>query len=182
MLAAISKGASEGMRVSINVIAVLIALIALITFLNTILGKFGMFLYSTCHLDLSFIGLNLQDLSIQMIVGKLFAVFSALIGATVGNIEAVGTLIGEKFILNETIAYIDLMQHIELGTLSEKSILVSTFACCGFANFSTIAVQIGGIGELAPNQRKNLARLGIKALIAGTFVSYISAAMAGILY
>ena len=182
LLAAISKGASEGMRVSINVIAILIALVALITFLNAILGKFGLFLYSTCHFDLSSIGINLQELSIQMIVGKIFAVFSALIGATVGNIEAVGTLIGEKFILNETIAYIDLMQHINLGTLSEKSIVVATFACCGFANFSTIAVQIGGIGELAPNQRKNLARLGIKALICGTFVSYISAAMAGILF
>lgn len=182
LLAAISKGASEGMRVSINVVAILIALVALITFLNAILAKFGMFLFTTCHLDLTSIGLNLQDLSIQMIVGKIFSVFSALIGATIGNIEAVGTLIGEKFILNETIAYIDLMNHIDLGTLSEKSIVIATFACCGFANFSTIAVQIGGIGELAPNQRKNLARLGIKALVCGTFVSYISAAMAGILF
>ena len=68
-----------------------------------------------------------------------------------------------------------------MDTLSTKSVVIATFACCGFANFSTIAVQIGGIGELAPNQRKNLARLGIRALIAGTFVSYISAAMAGIL-
>ena len=114
-------------------------------------------------------------------VGKIFSIFSAIMGTTLGNIEIVGTLIGEKFILNETIAYMDLMTHINAHTLSDKSIIIATFACCGFANFSTIAVQIGGIGELAPNQRKNLARLGIRALIAGTFVSYISACMAGIL-
>ena len=168
LLAAISKGATEGMRVSINVIAILIALVALITFLNAILGKFGLLF-------------NIQDLSIQMIVGKIFSIFSAIMGTTFGNIEIVGTLIGEKFILNETIAYMDLMTHINAHTLSDKSIIIATFACCGFANFSTIAVQIGGIGELAPNQRKNLARLGIRALIAGTFVSYISACMAGIL-
>ncbi len=182
LLAAISKGASEGMRVSINVIAVLIALVALITFCNEILARIGLFLFSTCHINLSAVGIDLENLSIQLIVGKLFAAFSALMGATWGNIEAVGTLIGEKFIINETVAYIDLANYFNTGVLTEKSILIATFACCGFANFSTIAVQIGGIGELAPNQRKNLARLGIKALICGTFVSYISAAMAGILF
>ena len=180
LLAAISKGASEGMRVSINVIAVLLALVALITFCNEILASFGLFLYNTCHLNFSSIGIDLQNLSIQMLVGKVFGIFAALIGATWGNIEAVGTLIGEKLILNETIAYIDLMKHIELGTLSEKSIAIATFACCGFANFSTVAIQISGIGELAPSQRKNLARLGFKALVCGTLVSYISAAIAGI--
>ncbi len=181
ILATISKGASEGMKVSINIIAVLIALVALITFFNAILAQVGVFLYSTCHIDLSGIGIDLNNLSIQMIVGKIFSVFAALIGATWGNIEAVGTLIGEKLILNETIAYADLAKHIDLNTLSEKSIAVATFACCGFANLSTIAIQIGGIGELAPNQRKNLARLGMRALIAGTFVSYISACIAGII-
>lgn len=182
LLAAISKGASEGMRVSINVIAVLIALVALIAFCNSILAKIGVFLFTTCHINLSAIGIDLQNLSIQLIVGKLFSAFSALMGTTWGNIETVGTLIGEKFIINETVAYADLAHYTTMNLLSEKSILIATFACCGFANFSTIAVQIGGIGELAPNQRKNLARLGIKALICGTFVSYISAAMAGILF
>ncbi|MBQ7287507.1 MAG: hypothetical protein IJW73_07095, partial [Candidatus Gastranaerophilales bacterium] len=166
---------------SINVIAVLLALVALITFFNEILALFGLFLFNTCHLNFYCIGIDLQNLSIQMIVGKLFASFAALIGATWGNIEIVGRLIGEKLILNETIAYIDLVQYMQDGVLSAKSIAVATFACCGFANFSTVAIQISGIGELAPNQRKNLARLGIKALICGTLVSYISACMAGIL-
>lgn len=181
LLAAISKGAIEGMRVSLNVIAILIALVALIAFCNEILARTGMFLFESCHINLSFIGIDLQHLSIQQIVGKIFSIFSALIGATWGNIESVGMLIGEKFIVNETIAYIDLTRLMQEGVLSAKSIAVATFACCGFANLSTIAIQIGGIGELAPNQRKNLARLGMKALVCGTFVSYISAAMAGIL-
>lgn len=179
ILAAISKGASEGMKVSINVIAVLLALVALIFFCNTILAKFGMFLFSVCHLNLSCVGIDLTNLSIQMLVGKVFSIFAALMGATWGNIEVVGTLIGEKLILNETIAYIDLIKYADI--LSPKSMAVATFACCGFANLSTIAIQIGGIGELAPNQRKNLARLGFKALVAGTFVSYISACMASLL-
>ena len=181
ILAAISKGASEGMRVSINVIAGLLALVALITFCNEIIGHIGLFLYNTCHINLSCIGIDMQNLSIEMIVGKLFASFAALMGTTFGNIEIVGRLIGEKLILNEAIAYIDLANYLNANALSEKSIAIATFACCGFANFSTVAIQISGIGELAPSQRKNLARLGVKALICGTLVSYISAAMAGIL-
>lgn len=181
LLAAVSKGAMEGMKVSINVIAVLIGLVALIAFCNTILAKTGMFLYTFCHLNLTNIGIDLTQLSIQMIVGKIFAIFASIIGATWGNIEIVGRLIGEKLILNETIAYLDLMKCMDLNLLSPKSIAVATFACCGFANLSTIAIQLGGIGELAPNQRKNLARLGIRALIGGTFVSYISACIAGII-
>ncbi|MBQ8847388.1 MAG: hypothetical protein IJ003_00410 [Candidatus Gastranaerophilales bacterium] len=181
LLAAISKGASEGMRVSLNIVAVLLALVALITFCNEILSNIGLFLFQKCHIDLSCIGIDMQNLSIQMIVGKIFGIFAALIGATWGNIEMVGTLIGEKFILNETIAYVDLIKYIDINALSQKSIVIATFACCGFANLSTIAIQIGGIGELAPNQRKNLARLGVKALICGTLVSYISAAIAGII-
>ena len=181
LLAAISKGASEGMKVSINVIAALIGLVALITFCNMVLAKFGLFLFNTCHINLSGIGIDLQNLSIQLLVGKVFAIFSAVLGVTWGNIEIVGTLIGEKLILNETIAYLDLVKYTDLGILTEKSIAIATFACCGFANLSTVAIQIGGIGELAPNQRKNLARLAIKALICGTFASYISAAIAGII-
>lgn len=181
ILAAISKGAVEGMKVSINIIAVLIALVALIYFCNVILAKIGMFLFSVCHINLSCIGIDLNNLSIQMIVGKIFSIFALAMGATVGNIETVGTLIGEKFILNETIAYIDLVKYMNDGILTQKSIIVATFACCGFANLSTIAIQVGGIGELAPNQRKNLARLSIKALIAGTLASYLSASIAGII-
>ncbi len=181
ILASISKGACEGMRVSINIIAVLIALVALITFCNSILLKFGLFLFNNLHLNFSGIGIDLQNLSIQMIVGKVFSIFALFIGASIQNIDQVGRLIGEKLILNETIGYADLANYMDLALLTKKSEIIATFALCGFANLSTVAIQISGIGELAPNQRKNLARLGMKALIAGTFVSYISAAMAGLL-
>lgn len=178
VLAAISKGAADGMKVSINIIAMLIALVALIAFCNAALGKFGLFLATTCGLDFSSVGIDLSHLTIETIVGKIFAVFAAVMGATWGNIEQVGTLIGEKMILNECIGYIHMLG---MENLSPKSIAVATFALAGFANLSTVAIQIGGIGELAPNQRKNLARLSIKAMICGTFTSYISACIAGIL-
>jgi len=178
VLSAISKGAAEGMKVSINIIAMLIALVALIAFCNAVLGKTGIFLATTCGFDWSAAGIDLQHLSIETIVGKFFAVFASVMGASWGNIEQVGTLIGEKFILNECIAYIHMLDMTEL---TPKSIAVATFALAGFANLSTVAIQIGGIGELAPNQRKNLARLSIKAMICGTLTSYVSACIAGII-
>lgn len=177
VLAAISKGAADGMKVSLNVIAMLIALVALIAFCNFILAKFGYLLVTYLHWDWSRIGIDLSHLSIEMIVGKLFAVFAAAMGTTWGNIEQVGSLIGQKFIVNETVSY---LQMLDMTNLTPKSIAIATFALAGFANLSTVAIQIGGIGELAPNQRKNLARLGVKALICGTLTSYVSACIAGI--
>ena len=92
---------------------------------------------------------------------------------------AVGSLLGTKFVLNEMLGYIDLVAVRNI--ISEKSFIIASFALCGFANLSSIAIQIGGIGELAPNQRKNLSRLGVRALICGTMASYMSACIAGIL-
>ena len=179
VLDAISKGASDGMKVSLNVLAMLIALIALIALLDFFLGKFGMFIHNVCHLDLSFIGMDIEHLSIKMIFGKLFSVFAILMGVPMNEVTTVGSLLGTKFVLNEAIAFTDLtmIRHM----LSEKSFIIATFALSGFANFSSVAIQISGIGEIAPNQRKNLARMGIRALIAGTLTSYISACMAAML-
>jgi len=178
VLSAISKGAADGMKVSINIIAMLIALVALIAFCNVALGKLGIFLATTCGLDWSGAGIDLNNLTIESIVGKVFAIFASVMGASWGNIEQVGTLIGEKLILNECIGYIHMLS---MDGLTPKSIAIATFALAGFANLSTVAIQIGGIGELAPNQRKNLARLSIKAMICGTLTSYVSACIAGIL-
>ena len=179
VLDAISKGASDGMKVGLNVIAMLIALIALIALLDFFLGKFGSFAYNTLHLNLSFLGLDIEHLSIKMIFGKIFSVFALLIGIPLNEINTVGSLLGTKFVLNEALAFTDLMTVKEI--LSEKSFIITTFALSGFANFSSVAIQISGIGEIAPNQRKNLARMGIRALIGGTLTSYISACMAAIL-
>lgn len=179
VLDAISKGASDGMKVGLNVIAMLIALIALIALVDYFLGKVGFILHNYLHLNLSFIGLDIEHLSVKMIFGKLFSVFAFLIGIPFNEVTTVGSLLGTKFILNEAIAFTNLAS-IE-NVISERSFIIATFALSGFANLSSVAIQISGIGEIAPNQRKNLARMGIRALIAGTLTSYISACMASIL-
>ncbi len=175
----IAMGAQEGMRVTINVVAVLIALVALIAMIDWALVKFGLFLHNNLHLSQMFMGFDLTNLSMKMIVGKIFAIFAYLMGVPFNESATIGALLGEKFILNETIAYIDLVSIKNI--ISEKSFIISTFALCGFANLGSIAILIGGVGEMAPKQRKNLSRLGIKALVCGTFASYVSACIAGIL-
>lgn len=179
VLDAISKGASDGMKVGLNVLAMLIALIALIALIDFFLCKIGIFAHNFLHINLSFIGMDIEHLSIKMIFGKLFSIFALLIGIPVNEITTVGSLLGTKFVLNEAIAFTDLVSVKSL--LSEKSFIITTFALSGFANFTSVAIQISGIGEIAPNQRKNLARMGIRALIAGTLTSYISACMASML-
>ncbi len=179
VLDAISKGASEGMKVGLNVIAMLIALIALIALIDFFLGKMGFFAHNTLHLSPNWLGMDIEHLSIKMIFGKIFSVFALLIGIPFEEVTKVGALLGTKFVLNEAIAFTDLSAMKEI--LSEKSFIIATFALSGFANFTSVAIQISGIGEIAPNQRKNLARMGIRALIAGTLTSYISACMAAIL-
>ncbi len=175
----IARGASDGFDVSIKVIGVLIAFVALIAMIDWFLGKGGIFLGRTIHLNLSFIGLDVDHLSMKAIVGKLFAVFAYIMGVPTHDVSSVGALLGTKFILNEMIGYVDLVSV--KNTLCDKSFIIASFALCGFGNLSSIAIQIGGIGELAPNQRKNLSRLGLRALICGTLASYMSACIAGIL-
>lgn len=171
----IARGSADGMAISLKVIAVLIAFVALIAMLDWILGSFGIFLHHKMHLNFAF----LDHLSMKAIVGKFFAVFAYLMGVPMKDVNAVGSLLGTKFILNEMIGYIDLVAV--KNAISDKSFIIASFALCGFANISSIAIQIGGIGEIAPNQRKNLSRLGVRALICGTLASYMSACIAGIL-
>ena len=194
LIDAIAHGASDGMRVSLNVIAMLIALLALIAMIDWLLGFFGLFLHNVLHITwlLGFFGLflhnvlhitlpfiDLCDLNLKSILGLIFSFFAFIMGVPFTDASAVGALMGEKLVLNEFIAYTDLIGI--QNVLTHKSVVIASFALCGFANFGSVAIQIGGIGELAPSRRKDLAQLGIKALICGTFASYISACMAGIL-
>lgn len=173
----ISSGASEGMKVAINVIAMILALVALVAFIDWVLGLTGSFMYN--HIpgasNLTF----LSHLSLKLILGKIFAIFAFIIGVPLPDISTVGALMGTKIVLNEMVAYINLSQI--ANTIDPKSFMLASFALCSFANFGSIAIQIGGIGELAPNQRKNLARLSIRALICGTLSCYMSAAIVGVL-
>ena len=114
-----------------------------------------------------------------MILGKIFAIFAYFMGVPGTEATTVGSLMGTKLVLNEMVAYVDLSTLPQ--TLSDKSFLIASIALCSFGNFGSIAIQMGGIGEMAPNQRKNLARLGVRALICGTLTCYMSAAIAGIL-
>lgn len=175
----IARGSADGMSISLKVIAVLIAFVALIAMLDWILRNFGVLLHDYLHINLAFLGLDIDHLSLKAIMGKLFSVFAIIMGVPMKDVNAVGSLLGTKFILNEMIGYVDLIAI--KNAISDKSFIIASFALCGFANISSIAVQIGGIGEIAPNQRKNLSRLGVRALICGTLASYMSACIAGIL-
>ena len=176
---AISAGASEGMKVAINVTAMILALIALVAMIDWFLGNIGGLIVKYIHINTVF-GMDLAHLSLKMILGKIFAIFAYLMGVPISEAATVGSLMGTKLVLNEMVAYVDLSNMQQL--LSEKSFLIASFALCSFGNFGSIAIQLGGIGELAPNQRKNLARLGVRALICGTLTCYMSAAIAGILF
>ncbi|MDD3437113.1 MAG: nucleoside transporter C-terminal domain-containing protein [Candidatus Gastranaerophilales bacterium] len=175
----IARGATDGLNVSLKVIGVLLGFVALIAMLDWFLCKFGIFLHNAIHLNLAFVGLDINHLSMKAIVGKFFAIFAYLMGAPLKDASTVGSLLGTKFILNEMLGYVDLISI--KNVISDKSFIIASFALCGFANLSSIAIQIGGIGEIAPNQRKNLSRLGVRALICGTLASYMSACIAGIL-
>jgi len=175
---AISHGASDGLRIGLNVIAMLIGFIAIIALLDYVLGYIGSSL-GQFGLSLSFINIDINTLSLKQILGTIFSVFAYAMGIPAKDIQVAGSLMGTKMVINEFVAYLDLAQIKE--TLDPKTLLITSFALCGFANFSSIGIQVGGIGELAPSRRADLAKLGMRALICGTLASYLSATIAGIL-
>jgi CNT family concentrative nucleoside transporter len=177
---AISHGATDGMKISINVIAMLIGVIALIALVDALLGYFGHFLDWT-GVSLSAIGLHADNLRLKDVVGAFFRFSAIVMGVPPSESLQVGSLMGTKMVINEFVAYSDLTPMIQQGLLSAKSIVIASFALCGFANFSSIAIQLGGIGVLVPERKADLAKLGFKAMICGTMASYISASLAGIL-
>jgi CNT family concentrative nucleoside transporter len=165
---AISHGAGDGFKISMNVIAMLIGFIALIAMLDWILLRTG-------HA----VGLDF-DLSLNWIFGKLFYPFAWAMGVPAQDVNNVATLLGQKLTINEFVAFSNLTTH-AVPVVTNKGLFIVSVAICGFANFSSVGMQIGGIGELAPTRRADLARLGIKALLCGTLASYLSASIAGIL-
>ncbi len=170
---AAATGAADGLKLALNVAAMLLAFIALIAMFNYILTSFG-----------SITGINKllgEPLSMNMILGYLLSPISWIIGVPWGDAVNVGSLIGQKVVLNEFIAYLDLGSMIQKGLLTEKARIISTYALCGFANFSSIAIQIGGIGGIAPNRRKDLARFGLRAVLGGSLATFMTATIAGVL-
>jgi CNT family concentrative nucleoside transporter len=120
--------------------------------------------------------------SLQYILGQVFRVFAFFIGVDWNETLYVGSLLGQKMVINEFVAYYDLGTMKAAGILSEKSVLISTYALCGFANFSSIAIQIGGTGGMAPSRQQDISRLGIRAMIAATLATMMTATIAGALF
>ncbi len=165
MLDAAASGAGEGMMLALNVAAMLIAFIALIAMVNAILGGVG-----------GWFGFG--ELTLQWILGWIFMPLAWLVGVPSSDLFAAGTLLGEKTILNEFVAYVHLSER--AGEFTDRGFIILSDCLSGFANFSSIAIQIGGIAPLAPERRGDLARLGIRAVIGGTLATLMTAAVVGL--
>lgn len=180
-LDSMANGTTEGLKLAANVAAMLLVFVAFIAMFNFIVGKLG----DITHLNpaiAAFTGGQYTGLSLQFILGYAFAPIMWLIGVAGEDIVLAGRLLGEKLIMSEFIGYISLAELKDAGAFtSEKSIIMSTYMLCGFANFASIGIQIGGIGSLAPGQRKQLSKFGMKALLGGTLASLLSATMVGII-
>ncbi|MCL4130832.1 UNVERIFIED_CONTAM: hypothetical protein GTU68_031270 [Idotea baltica] len=172
ILDAISNGTTEGLKLALNVGAMLLVFVAFIAMINGILGGLA-----------SFDGID--GLSLEFILGSLFAPLMWLIGVAKEDMTMMGQLLGIKLVASEFVGYIQLADLKNISNTMhlnyEKSIIMATYMLCGFANFASIGIQIGGIGSLAPGQRKTLSKFGMKALLGGTIASLISATIAGMI-
>ena len=161
VMEALAKGATNGMKLAANVAAMLIAFVATIAMLNAILGLFGF--------------------SLEQILGWLFQPLAWAMGVPWNEANLVGSLMGKKLVLTELIAYGDLSNLLSENMLSKKSAIISSYALCGFANFASIGIQLGGIGGIAPERRKDISKLGIKTMFGGALASWLTATIAGLL-
>ena len=161
LMDAVGRGATDGMKLAANVAAMLIAFISMVAMINFILGLLGT--------------------SMQDILGLLFKPLAWTMGVPWKDAGIVGTLMGEKIVLTELIAFGDLSDHVNKNTLSERSTIIASYALCGFANFGSIGIQLGGIGAMAPDRRNDLSKLVIKAMLGGAIASWLTASIVGII-
>lgn len=181
ILDAIANGTGEGLKLAANVAAMLLVFVAFIAMANHILGWLGDLTSINAHLEEWTEG-QYKTLSLEMLLGYVFAPLMWLIGVASEDITLVGRLLGEKIIMTEFIGYVSLASLKSAGAFaSSKSILIATYMLCGFANFASIGIQIGGIGTLAPGKRKLLSEFGLRALLAGTLASLLSATLVGMI-
>ena len=158
---AIGRGATEGLKLAANVAAMLIAFISLVAMINFILGLLGT--------------------SMQEMLGLFFRPLAWTMGIPWADAKIVGTLMGEKIVLTELIAFRDLSDYVSNNTISKRSIIISSYALCGFANFGSIGIQLGGIGSMAPKRKKDLSKLVFKAMLGGAIASWLTASIVGII-
>ena len=166
---AAANGASEGLGLALNVAAMLLAFVALIALLNYIVAAIG--------------GLfGFPTLSFQWILGKIFSPLTFVMGIPTVDLGTAGSLLGQKVMINEFVAYSEMSKYVAAGTLQPKTVLILTYALCGFANISSVAIQIGGIGALAPDRKGLIAKLGFKALLGGALATSLTGTIAGVLF
>ena len=169
VIEAAAIGASDGMRLAINVAAMLIAFVALVAALNALIGWVGQSVF------------NRPDWTMQLAMGYVFYPFAWLIGVPEVDCHEVGKLLGTRTVLNELYAYKEFGELVQAGALQERSAMLTTYALCGFCNFASIGIQIGGIGAMCPERQPALAQLGLRAMIGGTLACFMTACVAGIL-
>ena len=183
LIDAIANGTSQGLKLAANVGAMLIAFIAIIAMLNGLFGLIGQISLGGQNLN-QFVAASsggaFDSFSLQYCLGQIFRIFAWVIGVDWKDTLLVGSFLGTKTILNEFIAYGELSK-VAHGVLSPRSVVITTYALCGFANFASIAIQIGGIGGIAPNQRTQLSKLGLISVLGGTLAGFLSASIAGML-
>lgn len=194
LLDAIVLGTTDGLRLAVNVGAMLIVFTALITLVNALLGWFGHAHVLTAwgHTWVNYPGLDgwvasvsggtYKSFSLEFLLGVLYSPLAWLIGVDGHDVMVAGSLLGTRTVLNEFVAYVDLGQLKDSGVLTNpRTIVILTYALCGFANIVSIGIQVGGIGALAPSQRENLAKLGLKSMVGGTLACLLTACVAAIL-
>jgi len=167
---AICRGASDGFHLALNVIAMLIAFIAMIALANYVIQFPQTHLLRATH-----------PVTLQTFFGWINAPFAWLMGVPVRDCLAVGQILGERVVLNEFVGYLDLTTNAKQLALDPRSFTIATYALCGFANFASIAIQVGGIGSLAPERRSEMAKLGLRAMCGGLLAAYMTASLAGFL-
>lgn len=173
VIEAAAVGAADGLKLALNVGAMLIAFIALIALVNAAMG--------IVHNALASIGFSYFPRELRVLFGWVFSPLAWLMGVPWKDCIEFGNLLGTKISINEFVAYVNLSALIKSGGMNERSQIIATYALCGFANFSSIAIQIGGIGGIAPERRSDLARLGLRAMFGGALASWMTAAIAGML-
>lgn len=179
---AVSRGAADGLKLALNIAAMLLAFIAVIYAINWILVDFiGAYTGLNEFVRQSTNG-AFDGFSLQYILGQLFRIFAFFMGVSWHETIQVGSLLGQKMVVNEFVAYLDLAHLKAAGALSDKAVMISTYALCGFANFSSIGIQIGGIGGMAPARQSELSRLGLRAMFAASLATMMTATIAGALF
>ena len=168
---AICRGAGDGFHLALNIIAMLIAFIAIIAMADYLVG------FPQTHLGFR----TLKPVTLENLFGWINAPAAFFMGVQLKDCVAVGQILGERIVLNEFVGYFDLTTHAQTLGLSPRSFMIATYALCGFANFSSIAIQVGGIGSLAPERRGEMAGLGFRAMIGGLLAAYMTACLAGFL-